>query len=162
MRPEIHGSGSDDGWWISDGWVTVTTRQKGTRGQEGEQACVRDEVDLRQGQRQQKVTLQAIASPTMKEIKWKVPGKVKHRDDDRHVRCQGKLLRNRDVVKDCGVYVGSTLYVMDRLRGGRAHRKEKHGEQKRKNMQARRTGPARIVLDWSDAVSGAIHLVFAV
>ena len=50
---------------------------------------------------------------TTKESKWKVRGKAKHRDDDRHVIFQGQLLRDEDPVKDSGEDDGSSVYVID-------------------------------------------------
>ena len=45
-------------------------------------------------------------------------------DSDVYLTRKGRVLRGNDIIGTCGVEAGSTVHVMERLRGGGKHKEK--------------------------------------
>ena len=61
----------------------------------------------------------------------KILNTVSGSDWDVVVTCEGRILRNGDMMKSCGVRDGSTVQVTSRTRGGGKHKDKKGKEEKK-------------------------------
>ena len=61
-------------------------------------------------------------------------------DCDMYVTCDGKVLKNDDELKSCGVRDGSAVQVVSKLRSGGKHKYEKSKSEKKKAASSKEVG----------------------
>ena len=63
----------------------------------------------------------------------KILNTVSGSDCDVYVTCEGRILRNGDKMKSCGVRDGTTVQVTSRMRGGGEHKDKKNNAEKKRS-----------------------------
>ena len=79
--------------------------------------------------------LDVTPSKTVEELKQNVRSWKKHDSGDMHVTFEGKVLRERDELRGCGISDGSTIQIASRMRGGRMHKNRTERERSETQTQ---------------------------
>ena len=139
----------------ADGWATVSRRKtrrgvhekekdnamrSGRRwtGKEREERMVTEDEKRQQGKDVQVYSKTVTKRVSPKESVSALQRKIKHMTlcpgGDAYVTLAGKVLKEWDMLKDCGVVDGSTVFVSERLRGGAVHKSKKQNKQKKREI----------------------------
>ena len=148
----------------ADGWATVTRRKtrrgvhekekdnvmrSGRRwtGKEREERRVTEDEKRQQGKDVQEnsktVTIRVSPEKSVSALQRKIKHMTLCPRGDAYVTLAGKVLTEWDMVKDCGVVDGSTVFVSERLRGGAVHKSKKQNKQKKREISERRKARTR-------------------